>query len=447
MKSRWIGNENRKLTFSALWIMSHRARAEICDVIFARALDVLMYDSLFLMEVDVRQSIQCPGFQAAGLAAGIKKKHALDLGLIFSRQPAAAAGVFTRNRVQAAPVRLTRRHLDHGGAQAVIVNSGNANCCTGNQGEADARQMAFLVASRLGIPPEAVMVASTGVIGAPMPMDAIERAVPGLAEALRPDGFDDFAHSIMTTDTVPKLIRREGSVDGRPFNLVVAAKGAGMIRPDMATMLCFVCTDAAAGAPLLQQCLNLAVDRSLNRITIDGDTSTNDMVLILANGQSGVEIRTAAQQDVFQALLEEALMETARSLIRDGEGVTKVVEIVVKGAGSDADARRVADTVAHSPLVKTAFFGQDANWGRIIAAVGRAGVDFAPDRIDIYFDTVRMVAGGEGCGLEAEARATAVLKRPEFSVVIDLNQGNGTAWVLTGDFSVDYVKINADYRS
>jgi glutamate N-acetyltransferase/amino-acid N-acetyltransferase len=285
------------------------------------------------------------------------------------------------------------------------------------------------------------------VIGQPMPMDAIERAVPGLADALRPDGFDDFAHSIMTTDTVPKLIRREGSVDGRPFNLVVAAKGAGMIRPDMATMLCFVCTDAAAEAPLLQQCLGLAVDRTLNRITIDGDTSTNDTVLILANGQSGVEIRTAAEQEVFQELLEEALMETARSLIRDGEGVTKMVEIVVKGAGSDADARRVADTVAHSPLVKTAFFGQDANWGRIIAAVGRAGVDFAPDRIDIYFDTVRMVAGGEGCGLEAEARATEVLKRPEFSVVIDLHRGNGDAWVLTGDFSVDYVKINADYRS
>jgi glutamate N-acetyltransferase/amino-acid N-acetyltransferase len=395
----------------------------------------------------VSQSIQCPGFQAAGFAAGIKKNHTLDLGLIFTQQPAAAAGVFTRNRVQAAPVRVTRSHLSNGRAQAVIVNSGNANCCTGDQGDIDARQMARLAASQLGIPLEEVMVASTGVIGEPMPMAAVETAAPALADALRPDGFEDFARSIMTTDTVPKLIRRVGTIDGRSFTVVAAAKGAGMIRPDMATMLCFVCTDAAVESPVLQQSLIQAVDRSLNGITIDGDTSTNDMVLIMANGQSGLDLATSARRKVFGELLEATLMEAARCLVRDGEGVTKVVEIVVNGAGSDAAARQVADTVAHSPLVKTAFFGEDANWGRIIAAVGRSGVDIAPDKIDLYFNAVQMVAGGQGCGLDAETRATAVLKQPEFSVVIDLNQGNGTARILTGDFSVDYVKINADYRS
>jgi len=395
----------------------------------------------------VSDVILCPGFQAAGLAAGIKKNQEPDLGLIYTRQPAVAAGVFTRNRVQAAPVRLTRDHLADGSAMAVIVNSGNANCCTGSQGEADARQMASIAAGQLGIPSEEVMVASTGVIGVPMPMATVETAAPGLVDALRPEGFEDFARSIMTTDTVPKLIRRETQVDGNTFSLVAVAKGAGMIRPDMATMLCFVCTDAAIEQGQLQRCLSTAVDRTLNRITIDGDTSTNDSVLVMANGQSSVAITTPAQEKRFRDTLEDALMEVARLLVRDGEGVTKVVEIEVNGAESDAAAFQVADTVAHSPLVKTAFFGEDANWGRIIAAVGRAGVSIAPEKIDLYFNDVQMVKEGQGCGLVAETQATIILKQPEFTLLIDLNQGDGAARMLTSDFSVEYVKINADYRS
>lgn len=392
-------------------------------------------------------SIQCPGFQAAGICAGIKKNQALDLGLIYTRHPAAAAAVFTRNKVQAAPVRLTRDHIAEGKARAVIVNSGNANCCTGTRGDDDARQMAAITAAGLGLSPEQVMVASTGVIGQPLPMDNIKKAVPGLVDALSPNGFEDFSRAIMTTDTVPKLIRRDGEIDGRAFTVVAASKGAGMIRPDMATMLCFVCTDAEISHPLLQKALKKAVDQSLNCITIDGDTSTNDMVLAMANGQSGATISTGQQQTVFQGLLDDLLMDVARRLVKDGEGVTKVVEIKVKGAASDNEASRVVDTVAHSPLVKTAFFGEDANWGRIIAAVGRAGVTMEPDKIDIYFNDVRMVKKGQGCGPEAEALATAVLKKPEFCIVIEMFQGTGNARMLTSDFSMDYVKINADYRS
>ena len=226
-----------------------------------------------------------------------------------------------------------------------------------------------------------------------------------------------------------------------------ASPSAGMIRPDMATMLCFICTDADIAQPLLEACLRNAVDRSLNCITIDGDTSTNDMVLVLANGESEAKIETARQQDLFQELLDDLLMEAARRLVEDGEGVTKVVDIQVEGAVSDEEAKRVADTVTHSPLVKTAFFGEDANWGRIIAAVGRAGVTMDPTKIDILFDDIRMVDQGRGCGPEAETRATVVLRSSAFTVGIALHQGDGKARMLTSDFSVEYVNINADYRS
>jgi glutamate N-acetyltransferase/amino-acid N-acetyltransferase len=398
-------------------------------------------------EENVNRSIQCPGFHAAGMAAGIKKDRALDLGLIYTPQPATAAGVFTRNKVRAAPVQVTQRHIADGRAHAVIVNSGNANCCTGAQGDEDAASMVRMVSAGLGLSTEDVMVASTGVIGAPMPMDNIVAAGPKLFNALRADGFEDLARAMMTTDTVPKLIQRRGRSDGRMFTLTAAAKGAGMIRPDMATMLCFICTDADIAHPLLEKCLRKAVDRSLNCITIDGDTSTNDMVLVLANGVSGVKIANQRHQVLFQELLDDLLVDVARRLVEDGEGVTKVVEIYVKSAVSDAQAKMAADAVAHSPLVKTAFFGEDANWGRIIAAVGRAGVAMDPDKIDLYFDDVQLVAQGQGCGPEAEGRAASVLKKPTFAVTIALHQGRGTSNMLTSDFSVDYVKINADYRS
>ncbi len=395
----------------------------------------------------MNQTIQCRGFLSGGVAAGIKKNNTLDLGLIYSRSPAAAAGVFTRNQVKAAPVVLSQTHVAGGVAHAIIVNSGNANCCTGQQGDRDARRMAEIAATGLDLPLETVLVGSTGVIGQPLPMDKIECAGSQLISALKPDGFDDFAQAIMTTDTVPKLIRRCVDLDGQSFVLVAAAKGAGMIRPDMATMLCYVCSDVKIAPNLLQACLKKAVDRSLNCISIDGDTSTNDMVLVMANGVSGTAIESAGAQKIFQKALDALLMDVARSLVKDGEGVNKVVEVIVQGAATDEAAIRVADTVAHSPLVKTAFFGEDANWGRIMCAAGRAGVPLDPNHIDIYFNRVKMVRGGQGCGPQAEAEATQVLRQSEFAVTLDLHQGQGQAAILTCDFSIDYVKINADYRS
>ncbi len=393
------------------------------------------------------ESFQCGGFQAAGVAAGIKSNQDLDLGVLFMPDSAAAAAVFTRNQVQAAPVQLSTSRLAGGTARAVIVNSGNANCCTGERGLADARTMVEATARDLDIDADDVWVASTGVIGAPLPMECILEAVPKAVGELRKDGFEDFARAIMTTDTRPKLVRSTGRIDGREYTLLAVAKGVGMLRPDMATMLCFICTDADITPALLQQSLTSAVDRSLNRISVDGDTSTNDMVLAMASGTSGVRVSSAEQIEGFGRTLQDVLIKVARLLVKDGEGATKVVEIKVRGADSDEAAFQVADTVAHSPLVKTAFHGEDANWGRIIAAVGRSGVAMVADAVDLYFDDVRMFHQGLGAGAEAEASATQVLKQPEFRVTIDLNQGTGQATMLTCDFSADYVRINADYRS
>ena len=390
---------------------------------------------------------QCQGFKAAGVHAGLKKDGGLDLGLIYSETPAAAAAVFTRNQVQAAPVILDRQRIASGRARAVIVNSGNANCCTGERGMQDAERMGTAAAAALGIEPADMLVASTGVIGQPLPVGKIEAALPGLARQLSTEGFADLAQAIMTTDTEPKLVSRTGTAGGGDYNLVAVAKGAGMIRPDMATMLCFVCTDAEVSAEVLNKALHRAVDASFNRISIDGDTSTNDTVILMANGQSGTRLAAEADEQGFAVLLVDALLELARWIVRDGEGVSKFVEIRVQGARTSEEARRVADTIAHSPLVKTAFFGQDANWGRILAAAGRAGVPLDPNDLDLFFDDVQMVAAGAGCGPEVEARATVVLKRPAFAVTLDLNQGREAARLLTCDFSLDYVRINADYRT
>ncbi len=390
---------------------------------------------------------QCLGFKAAGVHAGLKKEGELDLGLIYSETPAVLAAVFTRNQVQAAPVVLDRQRVASGRSRAVIVNSGNANCCTGNRGLQDAERMGAAAASALGIAESDVLVASTGVIGQPLPVEKIEAAAPVLVEHLAADGFDHLARAIMTTDTEPKQVFRAGRAGDRPYHIMAVAKGAGMIRPDMATMLCFACTDAEVPQAFLGQALRRAVDVSFNRISIDGDTSTNDSVILMANGQSGARLATAANEEHFAALLEDMLLELARWIVRDGEGVNKTVEIRVQGARTSADALQVADTIAHSPLVKTAFFGQDANWGRILAAAGRSGVPLDAGRLDLYFDDVQMVAGSVGCGPDAETRATAVLQLPAFSVTLDLNMGTEAARLLTCDFSLDYVRINADYRT
>jgi glutamate N-acetyltransferase/amino-acid N-acetyltransferase len=307
--------------------------------------------------------------------------------------------------------------------------------------------MTRFAATELNIAEDLVQVASTGVIGAPLPIEKVEAAVPDLVNALRPDGFHEFAEAIMTTDTVPKVVSKTGAIDGQRFTVTGIAKGAGMIRPDMATMLCFVATDIDVEAGILSEALVRSSDRSFNRITIDGDTSTNDTIILLANGVSGIRIDEEAHRSVFQSVLDDVLLQLAKSLIKDGEGATKFVEVRVTGASTEEDAKSVAYTVAHSNLFKTALFGEDANWGRIIAAAGRAGVPLDPDRVDIFFDDVMMVKNGVGCGDAAEAEATKVLKRPEFPVRIDLNMGDAAHTVYTCDFSIDYVKINADYRS
>ena len=391
--------------------------------------------------------MDCPGFLTAGVASGLKKNGKKDLGLIYSEVPLTVAAMFTRNLVKAAPVLLDQQRTANGSCRAVIVNSGNANCCTGEQGMQDAIRMGHLAAQGLMVDEEDVLVASTGVIGEPLPFEKIESAAPGLIKALAADGISDFAEAIMTTDTVAKVVSRCGELAGKSFTVTGAIKGAGMIRPDMATMLCFVMTDIVARPETLQEMLKKAVDRSLNRMTVDGDTSTNDTVLLMAGGHSTVKVISENQKKVFQSVLDETMIDLAKWLIKDAEGATKLVEIVVKGAKTKAEAHKIADTVANSPLIKTALFGEDANWGRILAAVGRAGIPMDPKKIDIFFGSVQMVKSGLGCGKEAEAEATRVLKQDEFTVTIDLNLGQKTETVYTCDFSIDYVKINADYRT
>ena len=389
------------------------------------------------------------GFRAAGIAAGIKKNGNMDLGLLVSERPAVAAGVFTKNRVTAACVRLDRERLAASGTcRAIIVNSGNANCCTGDAGMNDAVAMAKAAAGDLGIDEESVLVASTGVIGQKLPVEKVEAAVPALTRMLSAEeGLAGFARAIMTTDTVPKVVTRKGAIGGIAYTITGIAKGAGMIRPDMATMLCFVATDIGIERDDLRRIVTEANEKSFNRITIDGDTSTNDTLLVLANGMSGAEVRTHDDRAAFSETLEAVLVALARMCVRDGEGATKLVEISVVNAASRLDARRIADTVANSNLVKTAFFGQDANWGRIVAAMGRAGAEFDPERVDLYFDDVILVENGRYAGQEAENAATEVLKQPEFCVLIDLKDGTEKEIAWTCDFSIDYVKINADYRS
>ena len=393
------------------------------------------------------EKLGCPGFFTAGVACGLKNNNRKDLGLIYSETPANVAGVFTRNLVQAAPVLLDRQRITSGVCRALIVNSGNANCCTGDQGMQVALRMGKSAAIALAISENEVLVASTGVIGEPLPVEKIESAVPGLIDAMHQDGVLNLAEAIMTTDTVPKVISRRGELDGKSFTITGVAKGAGMIRPDMATMLCFVMTDIHAWPDVLKKMLVTSANRSLNCITVDGDTSTNDTALLMANGVSGVKIENPAQQEAFQAVLDDVLIALAKWLIKDGEGATKLVEIVVNGAVSDSEAHKIADTVANSNLTKTALFGEDANWGRILAAAGRAGVSIEPQTIDIFFGPILMVQNGLGCGPAAEAEATEILKQSEYAITIDLKMGEGAATVFTCDFSIDYVKINADYRT
>lgn len=389
------------------------------------------------------------GFKFAACPAGIRRSGRPDLALVYSEVPARCAGVFTTNKVMAAPLLVTSPRIKQGSCQAILVNSGNANACTGEQGLRDALRCGELAAVSLGIPESLVAVSSTGVIGQPLPMDKLERHIPTLASRLQAGDAPAVAQAIMTTDSFPKVSAATGTVDGEPYSILGVAKGAGMIHPNMATMLAFVLTDTKVAPVFLDRALRRAVERSFNSITVDGDTSTNDMVLILANGLAGErEIEEGTPEgDGFARHLEEVLLDLAKMIVRDGEGATKLVEIRVKGARSAEDAKMAARSVATSSLVKTAFFGEDANWGRIIAAVGYSGALIDPEKAAIYFNEVAVAKNGLSTGKELEDEATKVLKTAEFTVTVDLGLGAGEAVYYTSDLTYEYVKINAAYRS
>jgi len=389
------------------------------------------------------------GYRFAGMASGIKKSGKLDLALIVSDSPATCAGVFTQNRVIAAPLQLSQPRIAAGRCQAILVNSGNANACTGEAGLQVARQSAKLVADALKIPEDLVAVASTGVIGVQMALAPFVAGVPKLAATLSGEQASVVAEAIMTTDAYSKVASARGRQPGGEYRILGLAKGAGMIHPNMATMLGFVLTDIVANVDFLNSALKQAVARSFNSITVDGDTSTNDMVLLLANGAGGGEeiVAGTPEAEQFCQSLERVLLDLAKMIVRDGEGATKLVRVQVTGAGDEQAARTAARAVATSSLVKTAFFGEDANWGRIIAAVGYSGIEVDQNLININFNQIPVAKNGLSTGPEMEAKATEVLKSDEFSVIIDLQQGVAEASYYTSDLTYDYVKINAAYRS
>ena len=390
------------------------------------------------------------GFRAGAAAAGVKKPGTtrLDCTLIVSDKPASVAGVFTTNRVFAAPVRYCREVCARGSARAVFANSGNANACTGEQGYRDVLATAALAGELLGVTPGEVCVASTGVIGVPMPMDRLSKGVHACAGALSETGSADAARAIMTTDTVPKETAVEVPVAGGAVRIGGIAKGSGMIAPNMATMLCFLTTDARIRPDDLRGLLREAADQSFNCMCVDNDMSTNDTLLCLANGASGTAELLPGTPDFerFGAALAGLCVEIAKALVRDGEGATKFVAIEVTGAADVAGARQVARSVAHSQLCKTAFYGQDANWGRIACAAGYSGADFDAALLDVHIQGIQVLERGQPTRY-SEEEIQVRMGEPELSVRLDLHSGSGRAVFWTSDLSLDYVKINADYRT
>ncbi|HTE16814.1 MAG TPA: bifunctional glutamate N-acetyltransferase/amino-acid acetyltransferase ArgJ [Armatimonadota bacterium] len=387
------------------------------------------------------------GFRAAGVAAGLKPSGNPDIALIVSDEAASAAGVFTTNRVCAAPVLLCREHLGNGKARAIAVNAGNANACTGEQGMRDARRMAGLTGELLGVSDTEVLVASTGIIGRPLPMERVEAGLRNAAGELSREGSADAARAIMTTDTRPKEIAVEVPLDGKVLRIGGICKGSGMIAPNMATMLAFITTDADVWPEVLQSAMQGAVERTFNCVTVDGDTSTNDTLLILANGASGVRVPPASPAHAaFCDALGYVCEYLAKELARDGEGATKLVEITVRGARSSAQARKVGLSIANSPLVKTALFGNDPNWGRILCAAGYSGVAFDQHRVALTLSGFPLVRNGEPVPFDEAAVSTA-MKAAEVPIVLDLGQAGQSATVWTCDFSYDYVRINAEYTT
>jgi glutamate N-acetyltransferase/amino-acid N-acetyltransferase len=373
------------------------------------------------------------GFKIAATAAGIKKSG-LDLGLLYSDRPATTAVVFTKNTFPAAPILVTREHLKQSGntTRAILVNAGNANAVTGETGMNAARLCAAELAKQAGCKPSEIFISSTGVIGRPLPVDKICGAIPALLSTMNPQGADAFSRAIMTTDTVPKVAASE--VAG--VRMLGFAKGSGMIHPNMATMLSYVLTDAKIDFAALDKALRYAVDRSFHSITVDGDTSTNDTVAVLANGASGV----TPSAEAFTAQLTEVCQTLAKAIARDGEGATKFVELIIEGAPSDEAAREIGRTIARSPLVKTAIYGCDPNWGRLICAVGNSGVPLSGEPVELFIDDVPLVNGDLKLASEK-------LKSKEVRIRVSLHSGSGSATVWTCDLTEEYIHINADYTT
>jgi len=384
------------------------------------------------------------GFQAGATYAGIKKKKGLDLGILASEVPCVAAGLFTTNRIKAAPVVLCQQRLRGGRATAVVVNSGCANTCTSEQGLADAVEMARLAAEVIGVAPEDVLVASTGVIGQTLPMERLRNGMRQIA--LSRDGGHELARAIMTTDTVPKETAVKSDEGG--FIIGGVAKGAGMIHPDLATFLCFLTTDASTDMDFLKSALRQAADVSFNLVSIDGDTSTNDTVLLMANGLAGGEPISPGSRrgEIFQQALNQLCIHLAKCMARDGEGATKLVEVTVGGAPDVAAARLAARTIVGSPLVKSAIHGNDPNWGRIVAAVGRSGVEVVEAKIDLYLGNLCLLKAGRPQPFDWE-EAVRILSGSEVAIVLQLNLGSATATAWGCDLSEEYVTINSHYTT
>ncbi len=387
------------------------------------------------------------GFLFSTAEAAIKKPGRKDLALIYSRKEAVVAGMFTKNKVKAAPVILDMKRIASGNGQAIIVNSGNANACTGKKGMDDAREIAELIARGLSIKSSLVYVASTGVIGIPMPMERIRNNIPLLIEDIGKSSIEDVARAIMTTDTFPKVVSKKIKIGRNICTVTGICKGAGMICPDLATMLCFILSDVSIDKIALNKALKEAVELSFNRLTVDGDMSTNDTVLMMTNGMSGNEpvLYGSYEYIRFSKTLKQITDELARMIAHDGEGATKFVEVYIKEAASAAEARKAALTVANSNLVKTAIYGNDANWGRIMAALGYSGIRMREDRVDIFFNSVQVVKNGIASGNDKEAEEE--LKKKDIKITIKLKTGKASANIYTCDLTEEYIKINAEYRT
>ncbi|NSW87305.1 MAG: bifunctional glutamate N-acetyltransferase/amino-acid acetyltransferase ArgJ [Syntrophobacteraceae bacterium] len=394
-----------------------------------------------------------PGFKVSAAASGMRYVDRPDLALIVvdSAVGGPAAGVFTKNRFTAAPVLLCREHLNLSRTKAVLVNAGIANACTGEEGINRAREMARLAAEALDTRTEAVLVASTGIIGRQVEIEPVKREMRNLVESARPDRWNEVARAIMTTDLVPKMACAEVCIGGTKVTIGGVAKGSGMIAPDMATLLVFVCTDASIDGAVLNHWARRGADHSFNCITVDGDTSTNDSLIVVSSGAAGNPALAEVDSPdslAFGEALEAVLLELAKKVVLDGEGATKFIEIQVTGAPDESSGKAVALTIANSPLVKTAFFGEDANWGRIVAAAGRAGVPLVPEQVTLYFNGVCVFrAGTPLTDADTEEKAARVFRGREIEVCLDLGMGAASYTAFTCDLSYDYVKINASYRS